>query len=448
MKRREFLRNTTATAAGSMFIPQLRESDMDLDHKAEFDKFGGDKRISSKKTGYFHTEKIEEKWWLITPEGNGFLISGCNHINHNYVQQGYNKEQWGEMAQSREKFYNYVVEDMKAWNMSTIGYGDDFEKPVMPYVKPCRFPAVNCWNSVASFPDVFSEKFARECDEIARKNCESRKDDPYLIGYLFCDVPEWPVPGRVSKRRPFNWIDDLKRKGADSPGKQAYVRLMQNRYSKISDFNRVYGTDFSQFSDILKDQGFVFKFSTDPEMAREDDKAFTDLLIRKYYEVVVGAVRRYDQDHMLLGEICEGNRGVHPTVLSIAKHYVSILSIQYYGVFKDQYEHLKEWNDQTNLPILIADSCFGVPTEKMPRPCGTKVDNEKDRAFHFENYATQAFGQSFIIGWLWCGYIDAWKEKEDRLQHTGLKDIYGKPYEPITRAMQKVYGSVMDIHKG
>ena len=448
MKRRDFIRNTTATAAGSMFIPNLGESDTDLKNKAGFDKFGGDLRITGKKTGFFHTEKTDGKWWLITPEGNGFLISGCNHINHNYVQQGYNREHWGDMATSREKFYNYVVEDMKTWNMSTIGYGDDFENPVMPYVKPCRFPTVNCWNSVARFPDVFSENFARECDEIASKNCESRKDDPFLIGYLFCDVPEWPIPGKVSKRRPFNWIDDLKRRGTDSAGKKAYVQLMQYRYSGIQDFNAVYGTGFSQFSDLLGDQDFFFRFSINPEKAKEDDEAFTDLLIRKYYEVVTGAMRRYDQNHMLLGEICEGNRGVQPTVLSIASQYVSILSIQYYGVFKDQYAHLKEWNGQTGLPILIADSCFGVPTEKMPRPCGVKVDNEKDRAFHFEQYATQAFSQSFIVGWLWCGYIDGWKEKEDRRQHTGLKNIYGKPYEPIIGAMQKVYGSVIDIHKG
>jgi len=30
-------------------------------------------------TGFFHTQKIDDRWWLVTPEGNGFFGIGLSH---------------------------------------------------------------------------------------------------------------------------------------------------------------------------------------------------------------------------------------------------------------------------------------------------------------------------------------------------------------------------------
>jgi hypothetical protein len=45
----------------------------------ELDSYGGFTDITGEKTGFFHTEKIDGRWWLVTPEGNAFWGMGIAH---------------------------------------------------------------------------------------------------------------------------------------------------------------------------------------------------------------------------------------------------------------------------------------------------------------------------------------------------------------------------------
>ena len=52
----------------------------------ELDTFGGFTDIKGKKTGFFHTEKTDDRWWLITPEGHGFWGIGMAHPITGFTQ--------------------------------------------------------------------------------------------------------------------------------------------------------------------------------------------------------------------------------------------------------------------------------------------------------------------------------------------------------------------------
>ena len=45
----------------------------------ELDTYGGFTDIKGTKTGFFHTQKIDGRWWLVTPEGHGFFGIGLSH---------------------------------------------------------------------------------------------------------------------------------------------------------------------------------------------------------------------------------------------------------------------------------------------------------------------------------------------------------------------------------
>ena len=47
--------------------------------RPELDRFGGWTGKRFKATGFFRLEK-DERWWLVTPEGNAFLSFGINHF--------------------------------------------------------------------------------------------------------------------------------------------------------------------------------------------------------------------------------------------------------------------------------------------------------------------------------------------------------------------------------
>jgi hypothetical protein len=46
---------------------------------AELDAYGGFTDIVGKRTGFFHTQQIAGRWWLVTPEGHGFFGVGISH---------------------------------------------------------------------------------------------------------------------------------------------------------------------------------------------------------------------------------------------------------------------------------------------------------------------------------------------------------------------------------
>src|ERR1700760_2657019 len=49
-----------------------------LADSSEYDQYGGWMKFSGAKTGFFHTQQIDGRWWLITPEGHAFFSKGVD----------------------------------------------------------------------------------------------------------------------------------------------------------------------------------------------------------------------------------------------------------------------------------------------------------------------------------------------------------------------------------
>ena len=60
----------------------------------ELDKYGGWKGKKFQRSGFFRTEFDGNKWWFVTPEGNGFISLGINHYHQDWWAQQYNKNFW------------------------------------------------------------------------------------------------------------------------------------------------------------------------------------------------------------------------------------------------------------------------------------------------------------------------------------------------------------------
>jgi hypothetical protein len=54
----------------------------------EYDRYGGWSRVRGSRTGFFHVERSDGRWWFVTPEGNGFLSNGVDHINWHTERPG------------------------------------------------------------------------------------------------------------------------------------------------------------------------------------------------------------------------------------------------------------------------------------------------------------------------------------------------------------------------
>ena len=66
------LTNVAAIGLGLLLPPSTA-------HGQRLDRYGGFFDIKGKRTGFFHTERIGDRWWLVTPDGHGFFGIGSSH---------------------------------------------------------------------------------------------------------------------------------------------------------------------------------------------------------------------------------------------------------------------------------------------------------------------------------------------------------------------------------
>ena len=121
-----------------------------LEKLKSLDKYGGQKDLFFRSTGFFRLEKAEKRWWLVTPEGNAFLSHGVNHVERKWMERFYNVEFWARKYHQiedpgtdiSESFITKVKQDIQYIGWNTLGCHSHqryYPESFMPYVKTLRF---------------------------------------------------------------------------------------------------------------------------------------------------------------------------------------------------------------------------------------------------------------------------------------------------------------------
>ena len=356
-----------------------------MNNQAQLDSYGGWTGICSRATGFFRLERIDGRWWFITPEGNAFLSLGVNHVDY---REDYSPE-----------FVSFVCSLLNDWGFNTIGWSQEslsprfvkgqvvhsrgwgpaqYEDVTMPYVHLLRFTDIE-WYADERFPDVYSDAFVEKCDRVARAQCPQMSDDPKLIGYFLSDTPNWPMWAHVA------------------------------------------GLDLQS----------------------EADRRRFRRLAAQYYRVVHDAIRQYDKNHLLLGDRYKGNavikvgtralNGLPDCVLEAMLATVDVLSIEYYSRFETMRADLDRWHRLSGKPILLADSAFLAPTEalKISPDAEVYVPDQAARGRAYQDFARQAFSTPWIVGWHWCAF------GRSSGRRSGLLDGDDRPYEACVGLMRE-----------
>jgi len=375
------------------------------------DRFKGLEAITATATGFFHTEKIDDRWWLIDPEGHAFVSIALNHIDETDLKYPRNLDVWRRKYGSRERWIEAVLNDLNSWGFNTLGWTQqwvtgrsghdlDWVTPIdfghgegwsiaemrdaaMPYVQNLRVAEIEGWNGNPKFPDVFSDDFAERCAWLARQYCAPLADDRNLIGYFLTDIPSW-LPHASGGN-----FAGLPRGTSDAP-----VRTL-------------------------------------PEVAE------------KYYSTITEHIRRYDPSHLILGDRYNGNMGIPDEVLDIAASYIDVLSIQYFAgnddaAFAEMRDDLARWSTRIDRPVIIADIGNCAPTPLNPdRHSGLADEGERARQY-VESFKAVA-SEPWFVGWHWCGYL------ENEARGWGLKDGNDESYAELTGAVGDVNRSVYQL---
>tara|TARA_R110002049_G_scaffold4601_5_gene32529 strand:+ start:734823 stop:735983 length:1161 start_codon:yes stop_codon:yes gene_type:complete len=347
----------------------------------ELDRFGGNKSIKSKATGFFRVEEVNGRWLFVTPEGHGYVALGANHVGKYLDLQADEMGLLDRFDGDRSKAAAYLIEQMKLMGLNA---GEAYAplapelKPVLPWVANLKFPTKNKF----AF-DVFDLEFQAKLRQSVIDQCAEFRDDPMVLGIAFADLPVWD-------RRRVNFFEQL---APSSPG----------------------GKVLAEF-----------------RAAGKSDNEFLGHVADVLYEQLATACRRGAHNHLFFGER-HRLRGTPDEVLrSVGKHVdvfctqALILSPQRppeWQVFQaERYDYEQKL---TGKPMMIID--WAAPfslSESMKTDRGT-LQPEQQAAEDASKWLVDALKRPYIIGIFKCQLIglhgnDRWFDGKSR--RTYLKD--------------------------
>jgi hypothetical protein len=316
----------------------------------DYDIYGGWKSVQGKKTGFFHTEKISGKWWIVSPEGNAFFSKGVNSVH----------------SSKKEKFsisdIEKVVSWLKDWGMNTAGCWSDpdlMQGKIVVALRPKTTVAGN-----KKFPDVFDPKWKIEVQKNALKQCALYRDNPWVLGYF------------TDNERPWKHEDEA-------------------------------GAFLKQFFELPSSSaGYqaALEASLSGEVAIE---AFREKVAEIYFKTTAEAFRKADPNHMILGCRFAGRPPLG--VVKKMKGYADIISLNNY-MEKPPSELIQEMSNAADLPVMVTEFSFKGPAPGLDQSgSGPEKSSQAERSRGYENYIYNLLKLDCCVGYHWFKWSENWQ---------------------------------------
>jgi len=346
--------------------------------------------------GFFTLEQLDGHWWFIDPDGKAFFSIGINHIDPASLRYPENIHIWEEKyhGSTTEWLEKSVKHNLEAWGFNTMGWeqevtvkqwqhsrpftNDELKVLDMPYCRMLPFTESHQWEKHTIKYDFFSDEWIEWCDYVARSYCAEVKEDPNLIGYFFSDCPTW-----IHDRPQNEW------------------------------------------------RGPIF----DPEKLKTPEgKEELSAMAIQYYKTIYAAIRKYDPNHLILGDRYEANAPIAMEVIEAALPYVDVLSFQ---DFRDPTMHMEEWYAKTGKPVLLADGSGAYK--------GEGIYKHTDGNW-YAKHITALYEQEGCVGFHLCG---AYQRNKQRAR--GLLDEYEQPdsenVDIIQATNKKLHDRMKNLNK-
>lgn len=459
MKRRHFIKTTgvaavvTGLAGGSVPGFALEQS------SSEYDKYGGWKGKKFKATGFFRVEK-DDRWWLVTPEGNAFISFGINHYHQGWWAADYNRDFWLKKFGAEQVgdenwdkgFQKMALADMEMLGLNTLGVHTNAPSltepplgPVMPYVRRYE-PIILSHYKNPKHIDIFEPTFEKQCEDAAIKMAGPYMNDPMILGYCMSDLPSM-TDADAEIYKSTTWPRELRNNGANSAGKKVWVDTIQKRYSDISGFNSVYNTNFSNWDELLKAENWRPSKAAQNTKEDADNIAFLKKCVDRYYSVAEAALRKVDNNHLFFGDKLFAETNSLEIIIDVTSKYTDLVCYQSYARWKDQEALLNRLVSKIDLPFLNGDSNYATPTNMLPNPYGRHAKNHAERSEWMREFCEGAFPRKEFVGWHLCGIIDTWKTMPTKeiYQQQGIMSVTGEVYPDEAEVVKDISAKLYDL---
>ena len=396
----------------------------------DLDKYGGLKSQVMTKTGFFHAEKAADgRWWMVDPEGYGFINRGVNAVNRSdsATSQAAFQTKFGDVEQWSQQTAQLLND---AGFNSTACWSDDADL----MKAPDRLPFAPRWNLMGGYKNsrplrskvkgvkttypadailVFDPDFVTYCDEQA-KQLAQWKDDPYLIGH-FSD-----------NELPLNYgsIDNYLSLEPTDPGHKAALTWLHKKHGA--------GATIKDITDADRDE-------------------FLGFVADRYFTIVSKAIKKYDPNHMYLGTRFHSNVMDRPQIMAAAGKYLDVVSINYYGNWEPRQERMDQWASSAGKPFLVTEFYTKGEDTGMTNTSGAgwTVRTQHDRGLFYEQFVIGLLQNRNCVGWHWFKYMDNDPanpgDETNTDSNKGILNTNYQPYQPLLDLMKQTNDRVYRV---
>ncbi|WP_329741623.1 beta-agarase [Dyella sp. A6] len=484
------LRAAHAKAAAALKA-ELAESGKDLD------VYGGLRNVLLRRTGWFHTQKRDGRWWLVTPDGHGFFSLGVNAVAaqqvRSYVQgraymfrdlppdSGPWAAFWGRgddrrpdsgasagMGDNHGRWFDFyaanlyridgpgwldawrrlTLERLKAWGFNTLGNWSDPALGVMhrlAYTLPINirgdFAHVSSgYDYWGRMPDPFDPRFAQAAAAAVAKATRGVRNDPWLLGYFADNELAWASIGPQGR---WGLALGTLRGGPRSPAKQAFIADLEKEYGTPQKLAAAWGIALGAWQ-ALDAAGFAAPLpdAAHPAIAG-DYSAWLRRYADTYFRIVAQAIHHDDPHHLFLG----GRFAVNtPEAVAACARYCDVVS---FNIYADLPQHGFDEAALRRLdkPVLITEFHFGSD-DRGPFGKGVaSVWTEAQRGQAYARYVQAAAADPLIVGAHWFEYVDepvAGRLLDGENSHIGLVGVTDLPFAGFVKAVRQTNRRVQD----
>ena len=377
----------------------------------EVGQYGGWKTEQYTATGFFRTEKIDGRWWIIDPDGYPFIHRGVNVFRPDRIKSSQTVflEKYGSETQWIETetdfFKSYGFNGAGFWSNTDLIKNSSnpliYTLQVNPMAlyrskqfKKNREKYEEAGSSLYRYDlvMVFDPEFDFFVDSLFSQ-VANYANDKNLLGYFTDNELPWKVDA----------LDrHLKFLGEDEPGYLAAKKWLIDRKGKNATLSNVNSTDRKDF---LK-----FYFET-------------------YMKKVSNSLKKYDPNHLNLG--CRFNMPYHelssPEMFSIAGKYMDIISINHYFKWEPEQELMKNWENWAGKPFIITEFYTKGEDTGLSNILGAGwiVPKQIDRGYFYQNFTIELLKSKVCVGWHWFRYQD------EKYANKGLVGLDFVPHQPV-----------------
>lgn len=363
------------------------------------------------------------------------------------------------VEQTMAKWRDVTIDRMKNWGFTCFGNWTDasfYQMNRIPYFANGwiigDFKTLSTGSDYwGAMPDPFDPEFTRRAEVTTQVIAEEVQGNPWCVGIFVDNEKSWGNLKSTENRYALV-VNALSWDAAESPTKEAFVKILREKYPEASDLAEAWGTQVANWGEFSK--GFTLPARAklnDPEMLA-DFSVLMEAYADQYFRTVHDALESVLPNHIYLG--CRMTTwGMTPEVWRAASRYCDVMSYNYYREALGD----RVWGflPEIDRPSIIGEWHIGATDSGNPHPGLVQASDQQDRGRMYTTYMQSVIENPYFVGAHWFQYIDSpitGRAHDGENYNAGFVTIADIPYQPLVEAARQfnqdlypaAYGVVAD----